>query len=239
MPITSRLFTALVDQLVPNHCLLCGNHAGNPLICTHCLSELPHLENFPYLCGCCALPLMVAAPLCGQCLERKPAFTRSQIAFSYEYPLDYLIHQFKYRHQLTSGKALATLLTESCRQADRPDLLVPAPIHWFKRWQRGFNQTELLARQLGSALHLPVVHALRQTRFHPSQKSLGRGERQRNLRRSLALVAREKARLRDAHVAVVDDVVTTTATARALSELLLKAGAKRVDIWALARTPDF
>lgn len=239
MRLATGRFSRFIDRLIPNACLLCGDICSNSrtgLLCIHCLEQLPHLEAFPYLCSCCALPLKSAAPLCGHCLERKPAFSRSCIAFSYEHPLDFLIHQFKYRHQLTSGKLLGQLLVETCRQAERPDFLVPAPIHWRKRWQRGFNQTELLARQLGRALDLPVVDALRQTRYHPAQKNLGRRERQKNLRQSLALS--NPTAINGAHIALVDDVVTTTATARALSELLLKGGAQRVDIWALARTPD-
>ncbi len=246
MTLISRLFTnptpgflsGFVNQLIPNRCLLCGETQANVLLCPHCREQLPHLELFPFLCSCCALPLKSAAPFCGHCLERRPAFSSSCIAFSYEYPLDFLIHQFKYRHQLTSGKLLGELLVEACRQAERPDFLVPAPIHWRKRWQRGFNQTELLARQLAKSLQLPVVNALRQTRYHESQKGLGRQQRQKNLRQSLAIRDKNRQKIQGAQIALIDDVVTTTATARALSELLLNAGAQRVDIWALARTPD-
>ena len=228
----------LFNQILPNHCLLCGNTSGANLICTHCRPSLTRLQQYPHRCSCCALPLKVPAPLCGHCLERRPAFTHSYIAFSYENPLDYLIHQFKYRQQLTSGKLLGEMLAEHCRQVEQPDFLVPAPIHWRKRWQRGFNQTELLARMLGKSLQLPVVNALRQTRYHAAQKSLGRRQRQQNLRQSLVISPRYLAQIRGAHIALVDDVVTTTATVRALSELLVKAGAQQVDIWALARTPD-
>lgn len=232
------MFGTLFNQILPNHCLLCGDTSGAKLMCAHCRPSLPCLQQYPHLCNCCALPLKVPAPLCGHCLERRPAFAHSYIAFSYEHPLDYLIHQFKYRRQLTSGKLLGEMLAEHCRQVAQPDFLVPAPIHWRKRWQRGFNQTELLARMLGKSLQLPVVNALRQTRYHAAQKSLGRRQRQKNLRQSLAISPRYLAQIRGAHIALVDDVVTTTATVRALSELLIKAGAQQVDIWALARTPD-
>ncbi|PUA27354.1 MAG: amidophosphoribosyltransferase [Cellvibrio sp. 79] len=232
------MLKALLNQVLPNHCLLCGDASGASLICNQCSLLLPRLRQYPHLCNCCSLPLKVSAPLCGHCLKHQPAFARSYIAFSYEHPLDYLIHQFKYRRQLASGKLLGEMLAEHCRQAVRPDFLVPTPIHWRKRWQRGFNQTELLARQLGKALRVPVMDALRQTRYHESQKSLGRQQRQKNLRQSLALNRRYLQHIRGAHIALIDDVVTTTATARALSELLIKAGAQKVDIWALARTPD-
>ncbi|HEY8940470.1 MAG TPA: ComF family protein [Cellvibrio sp.] len=232
------MLKTLFNRVLPNHCLLCGDTSSASLICNCCHRLLPHLQQYPHLCNCCSLPLKLPAPLCGHCLERKPAFTRSYIAFSYEHPLDYLIHQFKYRRQLTGGKLLGDLLIEHCGRVEQPHFLVPAPIHWRKRWQRGFNQTELLARALGKSLQLPVINALRQTRYHAAQKSLGRQQRQKNLRQSLAVNPRYFPNIRGAHIALVDDVVTTTATVRALSELLLKAGAQQVDIWALARTPD-
>lgn len=233
-----RLLSGFINHFIPNHCLLCGTPQGKALICIHCHMQLPYLAAFSNHCVCCALPLKTDAHWCAHCLERKPAFSRSCIAFSYEYPLDFLIHQFKYRRQLTCGRLLGELMAGVCSQAERPDFLVPTPVHWRKRWQRGFNQTEILAQKLGSSLQLPVVHALRQTRYHEPQKELGRQQRQKNLRQSLAINARFYPLIRGAHIALVDDVVTTTATARALSELLIKAGAQQVDIWALARTPN-
>ncbi|WP_331346309.1 ComF family protein [Cellvibrio sp. UBA7661] len=166
-----------------------------------------------------------------------PPFTRSCIPFTYDYPFDFLIQQFKYRRQLSSGKVLARLLAEHCKY-ECPDFLVPVPMHWRKRWQRGFNQSELLAYWSGKQLGIPVLAAATQTRHHHSQKGLGRKERLRNQKQAFGINPAAIARLKNKHVALVDDVVTTTATARALSELLLKAGARQVDIWALARTPD-
>lgn len=236
---TALLATRTFNHLLPAPCLICGlAHGDYQLLCPACDAALPRLSHQLYLCSCCALPLTSDAPLCGKCLNKPPAFNQSSIAFSYEHPLDFLIQQFKYRRQLSSGKLLAQLLSETCRAADRPDFLVPVPIHWRKRWQRGFNQSELIAQWLGKNLGIPVLSACRQTRYHHSQKGLGRVERLRNLRQSFAIAPAIQHKLGDAHIALVDDVVTTTATARTLSELLRKSGAKRVDIWALARTPD-
>lgn len=232
---TARLF----DQLLPAPCLLCGLASANyRLLCPECDAALPRLNQQPHLCSCCALPLNNNAPLCGKCLRKPPAFSQSSIAFRYDHPLDSLIQQFKYRRQLSSGKLLASLLAATCQQSVRPDFLVPVPMHWRKRWQRGFNQSELLAHWVGKALGIPVLPACKQIRHHHSQKGLGRRERLKNQREAFAPNAAVTHRLANMHVALVDDVVTTTATARALSELLLKAGARRVDIWALARTPD-
>ena len=237
--LTALAATKLLDQLLPAPCLMCG--AASPdyrLLCPECDSALPRLNREPFLCRCCALPLTSDAPLCGKCLHNQPAFSQSSIAFSYTHPLDFLIHQFKYRRQLSSGKLLAHLLAETCQHSERPDFLVPVPIHWRKRWQRGFNQSELMAYWVGKSLDIPVLSACQQTHYHHSQKGLSRAGRLKNLRQSFSVKPGIKHTIDNAHIALIDDVVTTTATARTLSELMLKAGAQRVDIWALARTPD-
>lgn len=230
-----------LNLLLPTPCLLCGSkHSHTPeLICQCCFDALPTLESHLYRCSCCALPLTSSANLCGQCLTYPPAFTRAYIPFLYGHPLDSLIHQFKYRRQLASGKLLGELLLETVqRETVRPDLIVPTPIHWQRRWSRGFNQTEVLAHQLGKSLSIPVIYACLQPVGAHSQKELSRIERFKNLRRRFVIDPNAKVQIRNAHIALLDDVVTTTATARALSELLVSAGAKRVDIWALARTPE-
>lgn len=237
--VTTLAATKLLDQLLPAPCLMCGlASADYRLLCPACDASLPRLSREPFLCRCCALPLASDAPLCGKCLHKPPAFNQSRIAFSYVHPLDHLIQQFKYRRQLSSGKLLAQLLADTCRDAVRPDFLVPVPIHWRKRWQRGFNQSELMAYWVGKHLAIPVLSACQQTHYHHSQKGLSRAERLKNLRQSFTINTRYRMKITNAHIALVDDVVTTTATARTLSELLIKAGAKQVDIWALARTPD-
>lgn len=227
----------LLAQLLPQPCLLCGQ-ANSHSLCRECKQSLPRLDQQPWRCAQCSIPLASDAPLCGHCLRQPPAFSQCCIPYEYRHPLDFLIHQFKYRRQLASGKQLAQLLLHHCAQVTRPDFVVPVPMHWRKRWQRGFNQSELLAYPVARGLGLPLVNALQRQQHSHSQKGLSRGERQRNLRRAFDITPRYRARLQGAHIALVDDVVTTTATARCLSELLIKAGARRVDIWALARTPD-
>lgn len=241
----SPLFNAVtqsLNQLLPAPCLLCGSkHTRDlTLLCADCVDALPTLKTHPYRCHCCALPLTSEATHCGQCVAHPPAFTRTLVPFLYEHPLDGLIHQFKYRRQLASGKLLSELLLQDIQQeAVLPDVLVPAPIHWRKRWQRGFNQTEILALALGKALQIPISYACLQPTPTHSQKGLSRIDRLNNSRRRFAINPKSKPQIAGAHVALIDDVVTTTATARMLSELLIAAGAKQVDIWALARTPDY
>ncbi len=232
-----HLFNNTLHRLLPQPCLLCGQ-ANSHSLCSECERSLPRLDQYPWRCTQCSIPLPGDAPLCGHCVRQSPAFTTCVIPYSYSHPLDFLIHQFKYRRQLASGKQLARLLLQHCQQAERPDMVVPVPMHWRKRWQRGFNQSELLAAPVARCLGLPLVNALRRQQHGHSQKGLRRRERLGNLRRAFSIAAKYRPLVHGAHVALVDDVVTTTATARCLSDLLIKAGAARVDIWALARTPD-
>jgi ComF family protein len=102
--------------------------------------------------------------------------------------------------------------------------------------QRGFNQATLLARWLSGPLDIPCEeHLLRRVQDTPAQQALDAKARRRNLRQAFALTP--DARLRNRHLALVDDVLTTGATAQALAHLLLEAGAARVDVYCLARTP--
>lgn len=232
-----KLLDTFISHLWPQPCLLCEQPSKTGL-CGLCEHSLRRLDSYPWRCQQCCLPLASEAPLCGPCLRQPPPFSRSHIPFAYQHPLDFLIHQFKYRRHLASGHQLARLLIQHCESAERPDALVPVPLHWHKRWQRGFNQSELLAYPLARQLQVPLLPALRRVQPGHSQKGLTRRERLANLRQAFAVVPRFRPLLQGAHLVLVDDVVTTTATARCLSEQLLRAGADRVDIWALARTPE-
>lgn len=234
----------LGNHLLASKCLLCGCSLNGDLLCPGCLGDLPWLEHLPYSCRQCALALASPADLCGHCLKQPPAFSQSLIPFTYDYPLTPLIYRFKYRRKLAYGKLLGKLLTRHIADCAitrkdwrRPDLLIPSPMHWTRRWQRGFNQAEILSQYLsqtlGIASHSKLVEHRQRTQV---QKTLTRRERQKNLRNAFYLSPKAKTQIQGKRIALVDDVVTTTATMRELSRLLIKAGAKEVQVWALART---
>lgn len=230
-------------RLLPCRCLLCASDSGNQLLCMGCHMALPYSAH-RQLCQQCGLQLESLSFVCGHCLAHPPAFSRCIIPFAYEFPVDGLIHGFKYRRQLANGKLLSQLLLDDIKhhaQGDAawcsPDLLIPAPMHWLRRWQRGFNQAEFLARHIAAELAIPLAtHLIKRTHKTPAQKELTRSERQLNLRKAFVLADQHKAAIAGKRIALIDDVVTTTATVRELSQLLISAGAKDVQVWALART---
>lgn len=220
-------------------CLLCAETAdtAHPL-CSACEGELPWLGGH---CNVCALPLPATGLTCGACQKRPPAFARVEAAWRYAFPVDSLITRFKHQAQWPMGRLLAELLSHHLQHAfaeglPRPDLLLPVPLGRKRLRSRGFNQAGMLADWLGNSLQLPVQERwLLRPQEGAHQQELDAAARKRNLRQAFALTP--TAAVRDRHVAVIDDVLTTGATAEALSRLLLKTGAKRVDVYCLARTP--
>lgn len=222
-----------------HYCLLCSlqTQQGRP-ICPDCELDLPWLGAH---CRICALPLPVAGQICGECLRKPPAFDRVEAAWRFRFPVDSLITQFKHQSRWPHGHLLAELLAVHLHHAfadelPRPDYLLPVPLARKRLQQRGFNQAGMLADWLGKALELPVKHDWLQRPLETTaQQQLDAAARKRNLRQAFHL-ANESA-VKGRQIAVIDDVLTTGATAEAIARLLRKAGAARVDIYCLARTP--
>ncbi len=220
-----------------SHCLLCGHQQGK-LICKACESLLQPLPSAQCRCG---LPfnatngehsLTETAPLCGRCIRHPPPFSASTAVYPYQFPVDRLIQGFKYQGKMVNERALQQLIHQAELPWPHCDLLCPLPVHWLRRWQRGFDQGERLANLLGQQWQRPVVQALTRYRPTPHQQGLTRSQRQRNLRQAF----RCRARIQGRHILLIDDVMTTGSTAREASRVLLDAGAASVQVWCLART---
>jgi len=222
------------------HCLLCdepADHSQRP-ICSACETELPWLGEH---CLVCALPLPSHGLVCGACLQKPPSFSRVEAPWRYAFPVDSLITRFKHQARWPLGRLLGELLAEHLHHAfdeglARPELLLPVPLARQRQRQRGFNQAAMLAQWLSRPLDLPVqLHWLQRVLETPAQQQLDAATRKRNLRHAFALAP--GSRIEGRHLALVDDVLTTGATAERLARLLLSAGAARVDVYCLARTP--
>ncbi|HWT69727.1 MAG TPA: ComF family protein [Pseudomonas sp.] len=220
-------------------CLLCDEVAdGATPLCTACETELPWLGDH---CQTCALPLPGSGTTCGHCLDQPPAFERVIAPWTYSFPIDSLITRFKHNAKWPFGHLLAELLAQALQHRfdndlPQPDLLLPVPLSTRRLRQRGFNQAAMLARWLGSHLDVPCDdRLLLRTQDTGAQQTLNATERRNNLRNAFALAP--EASIKGRHVALVDDVLTTGATAQALARLLMEAGAARVDVYCLARTP--
>jgi ComF family protein len=238
----NRFARLLLEGLFPNDCALCGLRSHNPLpLCRACEGEL---QVNSHACYQCAIPLAPGAGgppgqrFCGNCLRAPPPFDRVIAPLIYSEQLALLIHHWKYRGETRLTPMLATLWLRRAPPAATVDAIIPVPLHWRRLWRRGFNQSELLARRLQSldarlAGARLDTRSVRRRRATAAQSRIGAAQRSANLRGAFT-VNRACANLR---VAVVDDVLTTGATASAIAATLRRAGASRVEVWCLARTP--
>ncbi len=248
-----NLARSLLDHLIPPSCLLCGA-SGCQDLCEPCQQDLPWLQT---RCLSCALPLAPSLEsnsdlsdsnsLCAHCLNKPPSFDKCVSAFRFVDPIGPLINQFKLRQNLRNGRILSKNLAQSIRPAyqntELPEQLVPIPLHWRRVLRRGFNQATTISQYLGQEFKLPVNTLLKRRLPTPKQQGLNRKQRLSNLKNAFSLKIREgKSNQRPTnipnHVALVDDVMTTGATAEAASQVLKQAGVQRVDVWVLARTPS-
>ncbi len=185
------------------------------------------------LCGSSAGAELVCPP-CERSLPAALPDAASLAAFEYVFPVDRLIQRFKFGGDLAIGRWLGLRLAERARREARPDLLLAPPLSRARLRERGFNQAHELARTVGRELGVDVTfQGLYRSRETQPQPGLGREARRANLAGAFGC----RRGLEGLRVAIVDDVLTTGATADAFAQALLRAGSRRVDVWVVARTP--
>lgn len=205
---------AFDNAIMPLRCVFCGSRTQEPklYLCTGCDADLPRIES---------PPPPVASPL---------EYDVAPIA--YEFPIDAAIKALKFQRRLFFGPALAELLCRECgRLPDDIDAVLPVPLHWRRRWFRGFNQADEIAAPVARHLGVPLIRSVRRIRATPFQSGLSASERAKNLRAAF----RVRGELSYQHVLIVDDVITTGTTVRKIARVLKKAGAERVSAIAVAR----
>jgi ComF family protein len=243
-----RLGAGLLDALLPPHCLTCEapvERQGTQ--CGDCFRQLTRLTA-PF-CAKCGVPFVHAGQgsshsgpggLCPSCLARPPAYGMARAALRYDAGAQRLILPFKHGDRTD----LAGPLAEKMAQAGavllaRCDLVVPVPLHWRRLIARRYNQAALLARRLaGPAGKRCIPDLLRRSRATPPLGELGAAQRAALLEDAFRLTARGARQVAGRRVLLVDDVVTSGATAEACARVLLAAGAAGVDVLAAARVPD-
>ncbi len=214
-----------------SHCLWCKlpMPTSDVVWCEACLSYFAPVPR----CQQCGLTTLISVDKCGACLSHPPPWDRLICVGEYQRPLKPLIHQFKYQRKFWLAGDLAPLLVKQI--TDPAPLLVPVPLHWRRQLWRSFNQSELLARHLATALAVNIDGSLFcRIRSTQTQKGLSRAERKKNLLAAFALKETQLPK----HIAIVDDVVTTGSTVGLLATQLKKKGVKRVDIYCICRTAE-
>jgi len=220
-----------------HRCIMCAE-TSDSRICPACEAYWP-LQN--HHCQSCSLPLAQHGLKCGDCLKTPPIFDQAVAPYIYAPPLDQLILNFKNQRNLTMGTALCDFWQSrlghyyQSQHLSLPDYLAPVPTHWRRQWQRGFSHTHFCAEQLSQFFSIPILRQTKMRYYSHTQKSLTRKQRLAALSSAFAI----KARVDGLSIAIVDDVMTTGATANAFAKALKAAGARKVVVWVLARTPKY
>jgi ComF family protein len=234
------LLHAIESVLFTGRCVLCTDRTNRRLdMCEACEIELPWSTE---QCSRCALPLPAGIThenaVCGLCQIAPPIFDRAQTIWTYSPPIAQLISAFKYQRRFSYGRVLCELASQEIASTHlltpKPDYLVATPLHWRRHLHRGFNQCDHIATFFSNSLGIPVFRGVKRVKATPAQQSLDSLQRHDNIAGAFEVKSTES--LQGRCVAVVDDVMTTGATANELSQCLLDAGVNEVHIWCLART---
>ncbi|MBS0483017.1 MAG: ComF family protein [Proteobacteria bacterium] len=236
------LLAPVVDLVFPPRCPLCGEGlAAQSGLCSVCWGDLV-IPGEP-ACATCQRPFadgIADESVCAVCLAAPPRHDGIAAGTLYNDASRRLVLAYKYGRRIALAPMLARLIAARLPDAVGPEwIFVPVPLHRWRLWHRGFNQSALLARELASArqAHLLVDGMVRRKRT-PTLGGLGKTARARALTGAITLNPRRSAAIKGARIVLVDDVLTSGATSAACVSALKKGGASAVVIACFARVLD-
>jgi ComF family protein len=236
----SEIIAALLELFLPTSCLACGQppvRDGGIMLCRNCRNQIEPITG--PLCTCCGRRFRKARGtnhFCGLCLTGHYHFDLARSLLRYSPPITTIISRFKYHGQTAGLKSFRSLyqLLPDFKLLDRPDLIVPVPLHRQRLRERGFNQALLLARALYPDQRALIdFKVLERQRYTEPQTNLSGKARRQNLKN--AFLVKDYEVVAGKRVLLVDDVFTTGTTASECAGVLKKAGAKEVLVITLAQ----
>ena len=233
----------ILDFLYPPRCQLCGGaydlfYAGQ--LCAPCAADFRLNES---ACRVCGLPVgvpKISLPhqisICSACTKKPPVYDSCWSPFIYAQPLEWMIQQLKFNAKLNFAPVLSSLMSARLHQGlyknNKPNAIIPMPLHNVRLKQRGFNQSHLLIKPVANALNLPIdINSCERVRNTEHQTGKNARQRQQNIKNAFTYKNEHNYQ----HVIVFDDVVTTGSSVSELTKTLKQSGVKRVDVWCLAR----
>jgi ComF family protein len=235
-----RLGRGVLDLLFPGQCLRCKTEVGEPrTLCAACWSKIRFIDE--PMCPVCGSPYdspLEAGLVCGSCLAEPPPFARARSVFRYDDASRDLILSFKHADRLEGAPAYANWLSRSCGEIlDKANFITPVPLHWQRLVRRRYNQAAILANALARMSGVPALSELLLRKRATASQGEMRSPRARrlNVAGAFTLNPRHSTAIKDRHILLVDDVLTTGATVTACARALRRGGAGEVSVVTLAR----
>jgi len=235
------IFKTIIDFIFPPTCAICGkcfSAEKEVVICPNCISQIKYIES-PQ-CSQCGKPFyseVAADHHCGECLTTRRYFNRARAMGCYDGTLRKAIHLFKYKLKNNLAFSLASLMADRMQSffvGVAYHLIIPVPLHPGRLRERGFNQSLSLARLLSTHYEIPL-NRYSLTRGKITKPQVGLSERNRKDNMRGAFLLSERSKVVDKNILLVDDVYTSGNTVDECSKVLIKAGARKVDVLTLAR----
>ncbi|MBX2848254.1 MAG: ComF family protein [Acidiferrobacterales bacterium] len=221
------------DWALPKTCILCNKPVSQDCpVCEYCYPNLPCERS---ACIKCGTPFSAELDYCGRCIDDPPVFDRCFCAFEYKYPIDQQIKRFKYAERPELARDIALLLAKEIKnhQLERPDLLIPVPMHISKLRNRGFNQALELTKYLSLLLKIPYKKSIIVKHLATTpQAQLALNQRKNNIKGCFSYKKTTTAK----HVAIIDDVITTGSTMAEITKILKRNGVDYIQVWGVAHT---
>lgn len=230
-----KILEKTLNIIIPHKCMLCNTIVDEGL-CSDCWGRINFISE--PVCQVCGVPFEYDSEheLCSSCIKKSPAFDKASSVFLYDEFSRPLITKFKYSDNLHFLPYLAKMLNSKTAEL-KADFIVPVPMHYSKMIFRKYNQSALLAKELGKISHRYVLFdGLIKTRNNPPQASLARDDRKGNVKDAFNINPKRQNVLKGKNILLVDDVMTTGSTISECAKLLKSAGAVKVFVATLSRT---
>ena len=229
----------VINVIYPTRCMACGDdQAQSRGLCPPCWTKLHIISG--QVCDACGVPIAdgnLEKAFCDKCLTDCPSWNKGRATVMYQGVGRKLALMLKHSDRLDLADEMAKWMYESSIEILEPDMLIaPVPLHRWRLFHRRYNQAALLAQGIaklaGKKAELGLLCRHKSTRL---QKGMSRADRFENLRQAVSVPARQIPKLAGKNILLVDDVMTTTATALACTDALMQAGAKKVNVIVFAR----
>lgn len=215
-----------LDLLFPpkTNCIICNNQTDNEDICNVCMDKLPFIKG--QVCKICGKPLE-NCDLCPDCMEYTHIFECNISVFEYDELIKSLIARFKYYKERQLSKVFTKYMyTYIKNNGIKFDVIIPVPLHSSKIDERGYNQSELLARDLSYKFDTIMIKAIRRIKKTMTQTALNKEERRKNVSGAFKVV--QSNMIRNKNILLIDDILTTGSTLDECAKILMKSGASRI-----------